>query len=142
MKVRLAAFAVAAVLLVAAAVPVGSQSPAAQGRVFTAADYDRAAGKLAGALQGLVVGGRVDPTWLPDERFWYSSERASGTEIVIVNPATGTRAPAFDHARVAAALSAVAGQAFTAASIAEATLELVANRGRRDRDGWQQSLVL
>jgi dipeptidyl-peptidase-4 len=122
MKARLVPFVVAAAWLVAAAAPVVSQSP--QGRVFTTADYDRAAGKLSGALQGLVVGGNVDPTWLPDERFWYVSERTSGTEVVLVNPATATRTPAFDHARVAAALSAVAGQSFTAASITEANLEL------------------
>jgi len=124
MSARLAPFAVAAALLVAAAAPLGSQASSAQGRVFTTADYDRAASKLAGPLAGLVVGGEVDATWLPDERFWYQSERPSGVEIVLVDPAAGTRTPAFDHARVAAALSSAAGQSFTAATIAEASLEL------------------
>jgi len=124
MRVRLAPLAMALLLLVVAAAPLVSQSPPAQGRVFTSADYDKAAGMLAGALQDLVVGGSVAATWLPDERFWYQSERPGGTEIVLVDPAAGTRAPAFDHARVAAALSAVAGQSFTAQTVAGAPLDL------------------
>jgi dipeptidyl aminopeptidase/acylaminoacyl peptidase len=124
MKVRLAPFAMALPLLVVLSAPVITQSQPEQGRVFTEADYDRAAGRLSGALGGLVVGGSVDPTWLPDERFWYQSERPGGTEIVLVDPTEGTRAPAFDHARVAAALSDAAGQSFTAQTIAEAPLEL------------------
>jgi dienelactone hydrolase len=124
MRVHLASLAMATALVTAAVVPLGSQSQPAQGRVFTTADYDRAAGKLAGALQGLVVGGSANATWLPNERFWYRSVRTTGTEIVLVDPAAATRAPAFDHGRVAAALSAVAGQTFTAALIAETDLEL------------------
>ena len=40
-------------------------------RAVTAADYDRATRMLAPALNGLVVGGTADATWLPDGRFWY-----------------------------------------------------------------------
>ena len=123
MKSRFVPFALALPLAAALAVPATTQTQT-QGRVFTEADYGRAARMLAAPLAGLVVGGSVDPTWLPDERFWYQSERTTGTEIVLVDPAAGTRAAAFDHARVAAALSAAAGQSFTAESIAEADLEL------------------
>ena len=38
-------------------------------RVVTAADYDRATRMLAPRLNGLVVGGTADATWLPDGRF-------------------------------------------------------------------------
>ncbi len=126
MTIRLVHLAIALPLLVAAAAPVIPQEQPASARVFTTADYDKAAGRLAGALGGLVVGGTADATWLPDERFWYRSERTGGTEIVLVDPAMGRRAPAFDHARVAATLSAVAGQSFTAQTIALAPLALSA----------------
>lgn len=60
-------------------------------RAVTAANYDRAARMLAPALNGLVVGGTVDPTWLPDGRFWYVRTTLTGTENVVVDPARGTR---------------------------------------------------
>jgi len=55
------------------------------------------------AVAQLAASGQVTPSWLPDNRFWY---RTSSGEFILVNPARKTRAPAFDHARVAAALSA------------------------------------
>lgn len=62
-----------------------------QARVVTAADYDRATRMLAPALNGLVVGGTVNPNWLPDGRFWYVRTTLTGTENVVVDPARGTR---------------------------------------------------
>ena len=124
MTVRVARLVVALSLFLAVAVPVLSQSQSPTGRAFTTADYDKATKKLGAALSGLVVGGTANATWLPDERFWYTSTRTAGTEIVLVDPEKGTRAPAFDHARVAAALSEVAGESFTAQTIATASIDL------------------
>jgi dipeptidyl aminopeptidase/acylaminoacyl peptidase len=75
---------------------------------LTAADYARAEQFLAAAVNPLVHGATVRPTWLPDGRFWYRNAVPEGEEIVLVDPAGRTRARAFDHARMAAALSAVA----------------------------------
>ena len=87
--------------------PVAAQQPT---RVFTAADYDRAVRFLAPAVAGLVIGGSVNPTWLPDDRFWYvNAIPGGGSEVILVDPARRTRARAFDHTRVAAALSAATG---------------------------------
>jgi dipeptidyl aminopeptidase/acylaminoacyl peptidase len=91
-----------------------SEPAAAQQRAFTAADYDRASRFLAQGVNGLVVGGSVDAKWLSDDRFWYRSTAGSSPEFILVDPARKTRAPAFDHARVAAALSSASGQAYTA----------------------------
>ncbi|MGW5053520.1 prolyl oligopeptidase family serine peptidase [Actinokineospora sp. NPDC004072] len=57
----------------------------------------------------LVVGDKIRPTWLGD-RFWYPVATGAGRRFVLVDPAAGTREPAFDHARLAAALTAAAGQ--------------------------------
>src|SRR6185369_2879048 len=59
--------------------------------VLTTADYDRATKMLAPALNGLVVGGTADATWLPDGRFWYVRTTLSGTENVVIDPARKTR---------------------------------------------------
>jgi dipeptidyl aminopeptidase/acylaminoacyl peptidase len=60
-------------------------------RVLTTADYDRATKMLAPSLNGLVVGGNAEATWLPDGRFWYVRTTLSGTENIIIDPAKKTR---------------------------------------------------
>jgi dipeptidyl aminopeptidase/acylaminoacyl peptidase len=107
----------------ALAAPAMAQQPR---RVFTDADYDRAARYLGPALANLVVGGSVSPTWLPDDRFYYRNTTMAGEELILVDPARRTRARAFDHVRVAAALSAVAGRRYTADSLPILQAELSA----------------
>jgi dipeptidyl aminopeptidase/acylaminoacyl peptidase len=82
----------------------------AQQRVFTAEDYDRGARFLAQNMNGLVIGGSVQANWLPDDRFTYRSQTATGGEFFVVDPAKKTRTPAFDHAKIATALSGATGQ--------------------------------
>lgn len=100
------------VLLIATlflAAPAVAQQPAAPPpRALTAADYARAERYLGWSTNDLVVGGSVRPFWLPDDRFVYRDAVPGGWEFVIVDPARRTRARAFDHARLAAALSRAA----------------------------------
>jgi dipeptidyl aminopeptidase/acylaminoacyl peptidase len=63
----------------------------AQRSTVTAADYARAEKFLAPNLTGLVVGGSVAPTWLPDGRFWFRNQTLSASEIVVVDPAKPSR---------------------------------------------------
>jgi dipeptidyl aminopeptidase/acylaminoacyl peptidase len=77
-------------------------------RVLTADDYARAERFMGYNTQPLVFRTTVRPTWLSDDRFWYRSNIIGGAEFVLVDPARATRERAFDHARVAAALSAAA----------------------------------
>lgn len=58
---------------------------------ITTADYDRASAQLAPSLTGMVFGGSVQANWLPDERFWYRNTTATGTQIVLVDPAKKSR---------------------------------------------------
>ena len=81
----------------------------AQTRVVTADDYTRAE-KFVGNGQGaLVYRSGVRPVWLDGDRFWYRNTTAEGSEFVLVDPAKGTREPAFDHAKLAATLSSASG---------------------------------
>src|ERR1039458_9744436 len=81
----------------------------AQTRVVTADDYTRAE-KFVGNGQGaLVYRSGVRPVWLDGDRFWYRNTTAEGSEFVLVDPAKGTREPAFDHAKLAGTLSSASG---------------------------------
>ncbi len=86
----------------------------AQQRTLTAADYARAEKFMGYNTAPLVLRAGVRATWLPDDRFWYRVTTENGNEFVLVDPGRGTRGPAFDHARVAAALSTVAGAKYEA----------------------------
>src|SRR5271155_1763673 len=86
-------------------------------RVFTAADYARAEKFMTYNTNSLVFQNTVRPTWMADDRFWYRNTLADGAEFVLVDPARGTRVPAFDHARLAVALSKAAGVVYGAHSL-------------------------
>src|SRR6476646_6535946 len=89
MKLALSAFALLAPLMYA------------QG---TRADYERA-NTLRDKLQGTVVNLPGAPTWIGEStRFWYRKTVKGGGEFVVVDAEKGTKQPAFDHARIAAAL--------------------------------------
>jgi dipeptidyl aminopeptidase/acylaminoacyl peptidase len=58
---------------------------------------------------------RVEPHWFHDStRLWYRNDLAGGArEFIVVDAEAGKREPAFDHKRLAAALSKAAGQDYT-----------------------------
>lgn len=59
----------------------------------------------------LVIGDKIKPQWIDrGARFWYAVSNGAGKRFVLVDPAAGTREPAFDHARLAAALASTSGQ--------------------------------
>ncbi|HEX5113562.1 MAG TPA: DPP IV N-terminal domain-containing protein [Pseudonocardiaceae bacterium] len=66
----------------------------------------------------LVLGGRVRPRWLDGgARFWYTVDTPAGRRFVVVDPAAGTREPAFDHDRLAKALAVASGEDVDAAAL-------------------------
>ena len=77
----------------------------------TQADYDRA-NHLAESVKNKVFRATIAPHWLGDnKRFWYRNDLAEGhREFVLVDAPAGTRGPAFDHTRSAAALAKSAGK--------------------------------
>ncbi|HEX7937989.1 MAG TPA: DPP IV N-terminal domain-containing protein, partial [Gemmatimonadaceae bacterium] len=83
-------------------------SPAlGQTRTLTADDYARAERALITGTASLVTGTAGRPSWLPDGRFTYRATTVNGSSFWLVDPAKKTRVPAFDHARLAAAISAM-----------------------------------
>src|SRR5690348_2446072 len=74
----------------------------------TRTDYARAEQLLSWNAQELLVNDALQPRWLTGDRFWYRNRSPRGWEYLIVDAATGVRRPAFDHARLASALSVAA----------------------------------
>jgi dipeptidyl aminopeptidase/acylaminoacyl peptidase len=56
----------------------------------------------------------VNTADLNDDRFYYRNTTAEGSEFILVDPVRDTRAPAFDHAKLAAALSSASGSSYEA----------------------------
>lgn len=81
----------------------------------TRADFARAY-NLSRRAQGKVFRDKVTPHWFANHtRFWYRNDLAGERrEFIVVDAEAGKRAPAFDHARLAAGLSKAAGKEFTA----------------------------
>ncbi len=93
-----AAGAIAALtILCAVAVP---QTP----RQYTAQDYAAAEKFMPYNMNPLAWKGVVRPHWLDDGRFWFRAVDENGNSYVLVDPARGTRANAFDQEKVAALL--------------------------------------
>lgn len=79
----------------------------------TLADYQRAQGLQAKA-RGLVVNTPGTINWISDsDRFWYSRPVKGGTEFMLVDAVAGAKKLSFDHDRLAAAISVVAGHPYT-----------------------------
>jgi dipeptidyl-peptidase 4 len=94
----------------------------------TRADYERAEQFLGQNSRLLVAGATVTPVWLPNsDRFWYRNNTGSGSEFVSYDPATQAKRPAFDHARLAAALSIANDTAYEPSKLPFQTFEFVAN---------------
>jgi dipeptidyl aminopeptidase/acylaminoacyl peptidase len=108
------------------AAPAAGQQPATTDSL-TVADYQRAERMLGTFTNPLVLGATVRPTWLDDGRFWYRNTIAEGAEFVVVDPARRRRARAFDHARIAVALSAAADTTFEPFSLPVSDIAFAAN---------------
>jgi dipeptidyl aminopeptidase/acylaminoacyl peptidase len=81
----------------------------AQGKQLTTEDYARAEKFMGYNVNSLVYHGVARPTWMEDGRFWYRDNGPDGVTFMVVDPAKGTKAPAFDQPKLAAALTAATG---------------------------------
>ncbi len=100
---------------------------------FTAADYARAEKFMSYNTAPLLLnnspgglGAGIRATWVDGERLWYKVNRANGTEFVVVDPQKGSKSAAFDHTKLAAGLSTVAGTKYDGAKLPFDTLDFPA----------------
>jgi len=83
----------------------------------TVEDYKRADFFRKKAAE-LVAHDAVVPHWIgKTSRFWYRCRVPGGKRFILVDPGEKSRAPAFDHARLAAALSRTTDKSFEADSL-------------------------
>ncbi len=89
---------------------------------------------------------RITPHWLTDStRFWYRNDLTGKTkEFILVDAERGTREPAFDHVKLAAALARAVGTEYKPDQLPFDAIEVVAppsNRGRDARDTQGQDAL-
>jgi len=113
-------FFAAAIALSVTGVTVAQQASAP--RALTAADYQHAEKFLAYNTRPLVYH-EVRAKWLPDDRFWYRDAGPDDAQFVLFDAAHGTHQPAFDHAKLAAGLSAASGTNYNAGHLPFMTFE-------------------
>jgi len=90
--------------------------------------YDRAE-SLGRRTQGLMYNVAEAPTWIEGSaQFWYRKSVKGGNEFVLVDPAAKTKAPAFDHTKLAAGLSTAASAQYTAVTLPFNSFTFVSNR--------------
>lgn len=91
------------------------------------ADYERA-NKLRDKFQGLAVNVPERVSWIgTTSRFWYRKSVKGGNEFVLIDAETLTKKPAFDHAKLAASLSAAAGEKYTPLTLPFMSITFVDN---------------
>jgi dipeptidyl-peptidase 4 len=91
-------------------------------------DYARAEGFLPWNAVKLTFHLDVEPHWIAgSERFWYRSEDANGKRFVSVDAAKGGSEPAFDHEKVAKALSEAAVKSYDASKLPFDSFEFTEN---------------
>jgi dipeptidyl-peptidase-4 len=100
----------------------------------TLEDYQRAERFLPGNVRHLVYVADVTPHWIEKtNRFWYrkvdakvgSSIGLNESEFVLVDAEQNTSAPAFDHERLATALSKAAKQEYSSTALPFSEIEFV-----------------
>ncbi len=79
-------------------------------QTVTASDYARAEKFLLPNAERIVTG-TVRPFWIGDtEQFWFRKTTPDSGEFILVDAVTRAQQPAFDHSKLAAALSHQTGQ--------------------------------
>ena len=101
---------VSLVVATVSAIALTAQQRSGATRNLTNADYARAERFMSWNTTPLVFRNAVSPNWMAGDRFWYRVTTSTGNEAVLVDPATGTKAPCTLPACAATASSATGGR--------------------------------
>jgi hypothetical protein len=94
----------------------------------TLADYRRAA-DLRERLEGRTENVASNPAWIGStHRFWYDRTLPGGHEFILVDAESGRKGPAFDHARLAAAIGNARDTSYSATDLPFNRIEFVDNQ--------------
>jgi dipeptidyl-peptidase 4 len=131
--VRLAlaiAFAVSATPLAAprSAASAPDRVSTAPDRELTKPNYELASRWTSAKIGKLVFSTSVTPHWLEfSDRFWYSYETPAGMKWWIVDPIKKTKAPMFDHAKMASQLTRMLRTPYDAQHLPITTVKFIKN---------------
>jgi len=100
-------------ILLASAFALTLNVTAQEGKTFTNKDYERAEKFMAYNTEPYIDKGSLRTNWLTGDRFWYQVSSAKETVFVLVDPKKG-KTMAFDHQKLALALSTAAGKTYEA----------------------------
>src|SRR5438874_7772809 len=90
----------------------------------TLEDYQRAQHFLPGNLRHSIYVADVSAHWIgKTDRFWYHKESPQGSEFIVVDAERNTVAQAFDHAKLASALSHSTKREFSPSDLPFDTIE-------------------
>lgn len=76
----------------------------------TVNDYQRAQKFLGFNTFSLVDNLSINPVWVNDSQFWYMEKQGKSVKYFLVDGKKKTKRPAFDHAKLAAAMSRLQGR--------------------------------
>ena len=107
LRATIAVCAIALALAFSTTSAIEAQGPVpANGGSRPAPNYDLAAAWAPQKVSKLVFDTSVTPRWLEtSDRFWYAYNTREGRRFMLVDPVKKTKAPLFDHAKMAAALT-------------------------------------
>jgi dipeptidyl-peptidase-4 len=108
LRIDLSGFSASAVILALSGF-YSASTLAQQPKQYTSEDYAAAERFMSYNVNPLAWQGAVKAEGLDDGRFWYRDASQSGINYILLDPAKGTRAAAFDQVKLAAALHAVDG---------------------------------
>ncbi|MBV9180035.1 MAG: DPP IV N-terminal domain-containing protein, partial [Acidobacteria bacterium] len=119
------AYLLAGAACLAALLLGASPGARAQGRLE---DYQRARRFLPGNLRHEVYLAEVSAHWVDKtDRFWYRKVTPQGSQFILVDAAQNRSSPAFDHEKLAAALSRATDHAYSATALPFDTVQLSAD---------------
>jgi dipeptidyl aminopeptidase/acylaminoacyl peptidase len=89
-------------------------------------NYDLASEWTAQKVGRLVFDTNVTPRWLEtSDRFWYSYQTREGRKFYLVDPLKKSKSPLFDHAKMAATLTAITREPYDAQHLPFTTVKFV-----------------
>ncbi len=109
--------------------------------------YARAEQMLPWNRDRVLFNADLEPVWIPgSELLWYQSASEQGWRFLVADPASRAKRPAFDHARMAAALSRAIGAPVDSARLPISGLEFRTGAGAMPRvtfmgKGWDCDLA-